>query len=537
MKKILIFIALAVAAATVAAQFSPMNPRKKIAQAEAYVAAYYVDTVNEDKLVEDAIKGMLKELDPHSAYSSPEETRELNEPLEGNFTGIGITYNMSTDTLFVLSTVAGGPSEKVGILPGDKIIAVNDTSIAGKKLKTSQIQKMLRGPKGTKVNLSVIRRKGLAYDTVPFTVTRDLIPINSVDVAYMVDPTTGYISLNKFAATTQKEMLDAIKKLKKQGMKDLILDLTDNGGGYLDAAVHLVSEFVEPSSIVTYTKGLNQPVRYYRADPSSSRPLMEDGRLVVMVNQYSASASEITAGALQDHDRAVVVGRRTYGKGLVQRPFPFEDGSMMRLTIAHYYVPSGRDIQKPYKPGETEDYYKDIKSRFDHGELMHADSIQLPDSLRVYTLRNRRPVYGGGGILPDVFVPLDTTANTDWYRNLVAKGCYNQYIINYVDANRTQLKKNYKTADDYIERFVVTDEMIEELAARGESEGVKRDSAQIAQSAPVIKMGIKAQVGRDVFNEETFYRIFNQNDDIFKEAYRLIKSDEYNTLLAPKQEE
>lgn len=502
---------------------------RKIALAESAIAQLYVDTIDETKLVEDAIKGMLEGLDPHSSYTSPEETKELNEPLQGNFSGIGITFNMNQDTLYVIQTVSGGPSEKVGILAGDRIISVNDTSIAGQKMKNSDIMKRLRGPKGTKVDVTVLRGK----EEIPFRITRDDIPIYSVDAAYMVDDSTGYIRLNKFAAETPEEMRKALADLKKKGMENLILDLTDNGGGYLQAAVEMLGEFLEPGSLAVYTEGLNSPRNDNFTHPHGKKPLFADGRLVVMLNQYSASASEITAGAVQDWDRGLVVGRRSFGKGLVQRPIPFPDGSMIRLTVAHYYTPTGRDIQKPYTKGDTKSYNHDIADRFENGELMHADSLKYNDSLKVKTIRLKRDIYGGGGIYPDSFVALDTMENTKYYRNIMAKGLLNRYVISYVDAHRKELQKKYRTADDYVENFEVTPEMLEALKAMGDADGVEFNEEEYQRSEPLFKMIIKALIGRDVYDNATYFKVYNRHDPVFKEAVRLIGSDDYPLLLGP----
>lgn len=511
-----------------------LDPGHKLRIAEAAVAKFYIDTVNENKLVDAAIVAMLKELDPHSAYSTPEETRELNEPLQGNFSGIGISFNMNQDTLYVIQTVAGGPSERVGILAGDRIIAVNDTSIAGQKLKNSEIMKRLRGPKGTKVDVTVLRRRsGSPADTIDFRITRADIPIYSIDASYMVDDHTGYIRVNKFAAETAKEFSDAVKDLKKRGMKNLVLDLVDNGGGYLNAAVEMLGELLPTGQLAVYTEGLNSPRNDNLAFPSGRRPLFPDGRLVVMVNQYSASASEITSGAIQDWDRGVIVGRRTFGKGLVQRPIPFPDGSMMRLTIAHYYTPSGRDIQKPYEKGKGNEYAKDINERFAHGELMHADSIKYIDSLRVSTLRLGRPIYGGGGISPDVFVPLDTMAFTKYYRNLVAKGVINQTAIDYVDANRKMLKKLYANDDEFVKSFQPGQDLFDSLIAAGTKEGVEYDEEQFLLSRELISMILKGLIGRDVFDNATYFKVYNLYDPIFRRALEVITTDEYDEMLNP----
>lgn len=532
MKKILILPLLALLGSS--AYVGAQHASQKLRMAESAISQLYVDTVNEDKLVEEAIKGMLNSLDPHSTYSTPEETRELNEPLQGNFSGVGITYNMNQDTLYVIQTVSGGPSERVGILAGDRIIAVGDSVIAGRKKNTRDIQKLLRGPKGTDVDVRVLRNSGGEVDTIDFRITRADIPVYSVDAAYMVDPQTGFIRLNKFAADTPKEINAAIAKLQKKGMKQLILDLTDNGGGYLNSAVELLGEFLTPGSLTVYTEGTNSPRHEMHASPKGKAPLFADGRLVVMVNQYSASASEITSGALQDWDRGVIVGRRTFGKGLVQRPIPFPDGSMIRLTVAHYYTPTGRDIQKPYDKGSKNKYDKDIIDRLNSGELMHADSVRHIDSLRVNTLVSNRPIYGGGGISPDRFVALDTTANTKYYRNIVAKGLINRYVINYVDAHRKQLKKDYRNDDAFVEKFKVSDAMISDLVAMGVKEGIEPEPEQCEKSMPLFKMIIKGLIGRDVYNNETYFKVYNTYDPIFKSALETINSADYDKLLRPQ---
>lgn len=524
----LIFIAALICAGCAMAK-SSFDAVNKLRMAEMAISQLYVDTINEDKLVEDAIKGMLENLDPHSSYSNPEETKDLNEPLQGNFSGIGITFNMAEDTLYVIQTVAGGPSEKVGILAGDRIIAVNDTSIAGQKMKNSEIMKRLRGPKGTKVDVTVLRSR----DTIPFRITRDDIPIFSVDAAYMVNDSTGYIRINKFAAETPNEVRKALSDLKKLGMQNLILDLTDNGGGYLQASVEMLGEFLEPGSLAVYTEGTNSPRNDNKTHPHGKTPLLEDGRLVVMLNQYSASASEITAGAIQDWDRGLIVGRRSFGKGLVQRPIPFPDGSMIRLTVAHYYTPTGRDIQKPYEKGNSKSYNKDIAERFDNGELMHADSIKYIDSLKVKTLRLNRDIYGGGGIYPDSFVPLDTMEYTKYYRNVMAKGILNKYVIKYVDEYRKELKKKYKTDNDFVDHFEVTPDMLNSIKEMADNDEIEFNREEFDRSEPLFKMIIKALIGRDVYDNATYFKVYNRHDPVFKEAVRLIGSDDYPLLLGP----
>lgn len=514
--------------------YRPDAPEQKLLMAEQAIARLYVDSVDNNKLVEDAIRGMLEKLDPHSSYSNAEETKELNEPLQGNFSGIGISFNMNSDTLYVIQTVAGGPSERVGILAGDRIIEVNDSAIAGVKMKNSDIMKRLRGPKGTDVRVKVLRFDGAATpDTIDFNITRADIPIYSVDAAYMVDAETGYIRLNKFAAETAEEVRKSVRKLKKEGMRKLILDLTDNGGGYLQAAVELLGEILEPGAMSVYTEGLNSPRFDAFAHPAGKKPLLADDQLVVMVNQYSASASEITSGAIQDHDRGVIVGRRSFGKGLVQRPIPLPDGSMIRLTVAHYYTPTGRNIQKPYEKGDEDSYRKDIMDRYNRGELMHEDSIRRNDSTIYRTLRLNRPVYGGGGITPDVFVPLDTMSYTKYYRNVLAKGLINRYAIRYVDANRKQITRQYPSDDSYVKHFTVDDAMVAELREMADKEGVEFNEEQYERSLPLFKMILKALIGRDIYNNETYFKVYNLDDPIFRKAYEIIKSPQYSTILSP----
>lgn len=533
MRKSLILLgALAlIAASGIANGQSFVNHNQKLRMAEAAISQFYVDTVNEAKLVEDAIRGMLEGLDPHSQYSNPEETRELNEPLAGNFSGIGISFNMNQDTLYVIQTVSGGPSERVGILAGDRIVEVNDTVIAGVGMKNTRIMKMLRGPKGSDVDVKVVRHSNGVPEKIDFTITRADIPIYSVDAAYMVDPKTGYIRVNKFAAETAKEVAAALADLKKKGMDRLILDLVDNGGGYLNASVELLSEFIEPGKLAVYTEGTNSSRQNHTTRPSGGKPLFADGRLVVMTNQYSASASEITSGAIQDWDRGLIVGRRTFGKGLVQRPIPFPDGSMIRLTVAHYYTPTGRDIQKPYTKGDQKAYHEDIIERYNHGELMHADSVKFVDSLRVETLKHHRPIYGGGGIYPDKFVPLDTTEFTKYYRNVMAKGLINRYVIRYVDEHRKEIKRQFKDDDAFLAGFTVTPEMLAKLDEMAKADGVEYDAEEAKTSAPLFSMIIKALIGRDIYDNSTYFKVYNQHDPIFIEALKLINSDEYDRLL------
>lgn len=510
-----------------------LTPDRKLLMAEQVIERFYVDSVDAGNMVQDAIVAMLKTLDPHSSYSDPEETKELTTPLEGNFSGIGVQFNMLNDTLFVIQTTSGGPSEKVGILPGDRIVQAGDSVIAGRKLPNSRIIKILRGPKGSEVDLKVLRR-GEAQPIV-FHVVRDDIPVYSVDAAYMADPTTGYIRVSRFGEETDKEFEAALEKLRKQGMKNLIVDLEDNGGGYLQAAHQLASHFLDKGDMVVYTDAPKMGRTVYAVEKPGN---FNKGRLVIMANQYSASASEILSGAVQDNDRGLIVGRRTFGKGLVQRPFPFPDGSMIRLTVSRYYTPSGRSIQKPYAPGDEESYRKDMLHRYEAGEFSSADSIHLPDSLRFETLHNHRPVYGGGGIMPDLFVPIDTTAFTPYYRNLVAKGILNRFCITYVDRNRSQLNREYPDVDAFIAKFNVDSAMIEDIVKLGVADSVKLDSAQLERSRPMIETIVKGIIARDLFDTSAYFRVVNpQLSPVYREALGLINDERrYNRLLREGRE-
>lgn len=513
-------------AGTLLAQ-APSSQNRKLGVAEFAINSLYVDKVDEEKLVEDAIKGMLNELDPHSNYLDPKEVKEMNEPLQGNFDGIGIQFNMMKDTLYVIQTISGGPSEKVGLMAGDRIITVNDSTIAGVKMSNSDIMKRLRGKKGTTVRVGVLR-KGV-QEPVVFRITRDKIPIYSLDAAYMADPHTGYIRLNRFAATTHDEFVKALRDLQKKGARNLILDLQGNGGGYMNTAVGIADEFLDGGEMIVYTEGRRSPRDEAVA---TAKGIFQDGKLVILVDETSASASEIVTGAVQDWDRGVVVGRRTFGKGLVQRPVPLPDGSMIRLTVARYYTPSGRSIQKPYKAGGIEQYNKDLINRYNHGELSNADSIHFPDSLRYHTLRNGRTVYGGGGIMPDYFVPLDTTRFTDYHRNLVAKGILNQWSVAYLDENRKEMSKKYKNLDDYIVQFVVTEDMLNDVVKLGEKDSIKFNEEQFDVSSPLLRLQLKGLLARDLFDMGAYFQIMNASNNSFLKALEIINDDKrYEKLL------
>lgn len=527
------------AAATfgISAQYSRSNSasrqQQKLLMVENIVNNLYVDNVDEEKIVENAVRGILENLDPHSSYSTKEETTSSQETMQGSFSGIGIQFNMQKDTLYVVQTIAGGPSEKVGILPGDRFIAVDDSIIAGRKLKNTDIMKRLRGPKGTKVNIKV--KRGSNAELLEFRITRDDIPLNSIDAVYMADGKTGYIRLSRFAATSYKEFKDAITKLKKQGMQQLILDLTDNGGGYMQIAAQIANEMLNRGNLIVYTQGRKSPRQNLNADGSGT---FRTQKVVVMINQFSASASEILSGAVQDWDRGVVVGRRSFGKGLVQREFLLPDSSSFRLTIARYYTPSGRNIQKPYVKGDREDYDKDIIDRYNHGELQSADSIHFADSLKHTTLRLHRTVYGGGGIMPDVFVPLDTTQYTDYHRRLVAKGIIPQFALRYVDKNRADLKAQYPDAQKFIKEFTVTNEMLNNLVDAGKAEKVDFDKSQFAKSKEMLRTFVKAAIANDLFSTGAYFQIVNEQNDIYKEALSIINDDaRYHKIISPRTEQ
>ncbi|WP_296261343.1 S41 family peptidase [uncultured Phocaeicola sp.] len=492
------------------------SPSRKLQLAEFAIANLYVDEVDEDELVEDAIISMLKELDPHSTYSDPEEVRKLNEPLQGNFDGIGIQFNMATDTLFVIQPVSGGPSEKVGILAGDRIIEVNDTVIAGVKMSTEDVMRRLRGKRGTKVNVK-IQRRGVK-ELLPFTITRDKIPVYSLDASYMVNDHIGYIRINRFAATTGKEFVDALHRLQKAGMKDLILDLQGNGGGYLNAAIELADQFLGRKELIVYTEGRRNPRAEFDAKGDGD---FLNGRLVVLVDEFSASASEIVTGAIQDWDRGVVVGRRTFGKGLVQRPVDLPDGSMIRLTVARYYTPSGRCIQKPYE--SVEEYNRDLIDRYNRGEMLSADSIHFPDSLRYKTLRLGRTVYGGGGIMPDYFVPVDTTMYTDYYLALRDKGAIVQQNLKWVDAHRAEWLKRYKDFRHFDREFEITPAMLEELKALGKTLGAEYKEEEYQAALPLIKAQLKALIARDLWDMSEYFQIINRLSASMNKAVELLE--------------
>ena len=497
---------------------------RKLHMAEFAINNLYVDKVNEDKLVEVAIVKMLSTLDPHSTYANSDEVKKMNEPLQGNFEGIGVQFNMAEDTLLVIQPVSGGPSEKIGILAGDRIIAVNDTAIAGVKMSTDEVMRRLKGPKGSIVNLTVLRR-GIK-DLLSFKVKRDRIPLYSLDASYMIQDKIGYIRINRFASTTADEFTKAFKELKAKGMKDLVLDLQDNGGGYLNAAIDLANEFLGAKELIVYTEGQRTPRSEFFAKGTGK---FQKGRLVVLVNEFSASASEILSGAIQDWDRGLIVGRRSFGKGLVQRPIDLPDGSMIRLTVARYYTPAGRCIQKPYE--NIEKYNMDLINRYNKGEMMNSDSIHFPDSLKCKTKKFERVVYGGGGIMPDYFVPVDTTLYTDYHRNLAAKGTVLKMTLKYVENNRKELLNKYKTFSDYNDKFEVSNSMIEELVAMGTEAKVELKKEQLKISEPLLKTQLKALIARDLWDMNEYFHVMNSANESVKKAVEILQSGDYDKKL------
>lgn len=526
MRKIFIASFCLIATISLTAQSFNSIHQRKLGNAYTIISNLYVDSINEKKLVETAIVSMLKELDPHSSYIPKEEVDRVNEPLEGSFEGVGIQFQMLEDTLLVVQTISGSPAARVGIQAGDRMVYIGDELIAGVKMMNSDIMKRLRGPKGSEVTVKMNRRG--QKELLVFKITRDKIPVFSIDAAYMIDKEIGYIRINNFGATTYEEFLKAMAKLQKAGMKSLVLSLQGNGGGYLNAAWQIADEFLGRDQLVVYTEGLNQPRSVMTATAAGR---FETGRLVVLVDEYSASASEIVSGAVQDWDRGLVIGRRTFGKGLVQRQIPLVDGSMMRLTTARYYTPTGRSIQKPYKDG-IDSYEKDLINRYNHGELLHADSIHFPDSLKYQTLRLKRTVYGGGGIMPDIFVPIDTTRFTDYHRKVVARGVMNRYSLQYIDNNRSALQKRFTNFDKFRKDFKVSDKMFADLAEAATKEGIEMNDMEFEKSKALMGLQIKALVARDLWETNEYYQIMDEENESLQKAIQILRTQgQYQNLL------
>lgn len=488
---------------------------KKLTSALQIIDLFYVDTVNNNKLVETAIVNMLKQLDPHSTYWTKEDMKEANEPLIGNFEGIGVQFSIVKDTIMVVTPTPGGPSEKLGIQAGDRIVKIDGQDATGSEINNNWVIKHLRGTKGTKVNVSIYR-KG-KKDLIEYTITRDKIPINSIDATFMASKDIGYIKLNRFGSTTMEEFSASVKELKSSGMKSLILDLRGNGGGYLQTAVDLADEFLGKKKLVVYTEGNNSPKVTYDATGKGD---FEKGKLVILVDEASASASEIVSGAVQDWDRGLIMGRRSFGKGLVQKPFPLPDGSAIRLTTAKYFTPTGRCIQKPYNEG-TDKYFKDLTERYKHGETFHPDSIKFPDSLKYFTPKNR-VVYGGGGIMPDIFIPADTSRISDYYSNILRKGLMYQYSLQYIDKNRDSLKNKYNDAASFIKGFQIDEAIQNAFISYAEADSVKKDADGFELSKEYITNQLKANIGRGLFDINTYFMISSDIDDVYQEAIEAI---------------
>ena len=492
---------------------------QKLLVAEGAISALYVEEVDEKKIVEKAIIGMLEELDPHSTYLTPEENDKSNETLMGSFEGIGVQFNMVEDTLFIVQPIPDGPSEKVGIMAGDRIVTVNDTTIAGVKMSQEAIMKRLRGPKGTKVDLGINRRG--VKELLHFTVVRDKIPVNTVDAAYMIRPGIGYIKVSSFGATTVDEFEDKLAVLRSQGAQSLILDLQGNGGGLLMAAVGMANEFLGRDQMVVYTEGRRSPKSGYLAD---GRGRFRDGKLVVLIDEYSASASEIVSGAVQDWDRATIVGRRSFGKGLVQRPIEFHDGSLIRLTVAKYYTPSGRCIQKPY--GKDVDYGDDILERLHRGELTNRDSIHFPDSLKYSTKIEHRTVYGGGGIMPDIFVPLDTTRTNQYYRNVTAKNVVLNTSLQYTERNRRSIQRRYRSFEEFNNGYEIGPDVLKMFQDKAKDAKVEFDEAQYQESLPIFKTQLKATIARLIWGMNAYYQVVQDLDETIQRAVKYMETGE-----------
>ena len=586
MKKTLIFTFFVLFGISLFAQNKNIDrDTKKMLRLMYMINNYYVDTTNMPKLTEAAIEGMLKELDPHSTYIPKKEVQKMNEPLQGNIIGIGVTFQLLNDTIHVMDVVADGPAEKVGMFPGDKIVKVNDSAATGDSIDNEWVMSRLRGKKGSMVKVEVAR---IGKDNIVFDIKRDNIPLNSIDTWFMIDKEVGYIALRRFAQKSDEELQNAIKDLKSQGMKKLIFDLRSNGGGYLETAFKICEEFLSEEKMVVYTEGEKQPRQEWKT--TSRKGEFEKGNLVILTDEYTASASEITSGAVQDWDRGVIVGRRTFGKGLVQRPFNLDDGSQVRLTIARYYIPSGRCIQKPYDNG-VDDYRQDYQKRYSHGEMIYADSISFPDSLKYHT-NNNRVVYGGGGIMPDIFVPMDTTRASDYYINLRSKNLFNEYSINYAEANREELLKKYPTYEDfnkawdeldlmqefqhyadekgvkpdaiktdwvnnmvrdylkentkdstttynsyvdYAKEILEGDKMLKEILSKAEQEDIKQQE-YIKNSNLYIESNLKGFIARNLYGTKYYYKAIQQNDETLQTALKIIKDDkQYNKILKSKK--
>ena len=536
--KAFLFAAVCLVSVAATAQIQPNRPQQpqtkgqmnsqKLATTLYLIENFYVDTANIDKVTEDAIVAALKELDPHSAYISKKDVEKANEPLVGSFEGIGVTFQLIRDTITVISPTAGGPSEKVGIMAGDQFIKIDGEESVGKKVDNEYVQKHLRGKKGTKVTVSV--KRGNDPELIDFEITRDKIPLNSINAAYMLDNHVGYIKLDRFAQESTAEFKEAFTKLQSQGMESLIFDLRGNTGGYLNTAIELVDQFITEDKLIVFTEGIHSPRQEWR---STKAGLYTIGKLVVLIDEGSASASEILSGAIQDHDRGVVIGRRSFGKGLVQRPFNLPDGSQMRLTTSRYHTPSGRCIQRPYEKG-AEDYAKEMEKRLKHGEYYHADSIHFPDSLK-YKTDGGRTVYGGGGIMPDIFIPVDTAYNSKLYTNLVRKGALNRFTTDYGLKHRDEIKAQYGDFEHFNKSFVVDNDLVNGLKKAAEEAKVQWDEEQFKHSEKFLLLQMKALIARNVWETQQYYQVMSTVDPGIQKALEVLGNEKsYKKLLKGK---
>ena len=509
---------------------SKINTSQKFDEVLTYINKMYVDTVNDNQLTEAAIVAMLEKLDPHSVYISKEEVDGANQQIDGSFVGVGIRFQILKDTLMVVATIPGGPSEKLGILPGDKIIRVEGKNLAGIGLKTTQVREHLMGELGSKVKLEILRRN--TKKPLNYVVTRDRIPVNSVDCYYMVTPEIGYIKLNSFSRSTVEEMHKGINELKLKGMKNLIFDLQGNGGGLLYAAQKVADEFLSKDKLIVYSEGRSQPRSDLKAGETG---LWEDGKLILLTDEHSASASEIVSGAIQDWDRGLIVGRRTFGKGLVQRPIDLSDGSQIRLTIARYYTPAGRFIQKSYDDKEA--YEKDLTQRYLNGEFQHADSIHLPDSLKHLTLITKRTVYNGGGIMPDVFVSLDTADITDYFKHIIQGGHVNSFALTYTNENRDKLLKLHPSFTTYKTNFNCDEKFMTDFFAYVKKEDPKLEfnKEEYKTSEKLIKLRLKSLLAQDLWGYNEFFQIYNDSNEVLQKAIKILELNEYDSMNLDKK--
>ena len=483
----------------------------KLDEVVKYINSYYVDTANTNQLFETAITSMLQELDPHSTYANASDNKAMMESLEGAFEGVGIQFSIMNDTIMVISTVSGGPSEKQGIRAGDRIVTVDGKNVAGVGIQNDEVLKLLRGKKKTTVNIG-IKRQGFTqiYD---YTVTRDVIPTYTVDIAYMVDSQTGYIKINQFGATTAREFSDAIEQLKKKGMSKMILDLRSNSGGFLDAAIQICDEFLPKGEMIVYTEGLHVPTDKIYATKYGN---FEEGEVIVLIDDFSASASEIVAGAIQDNDRGIVVGRRSFGKGLVQRQIDLSDKSSIRLTVARYHTPSGRCIQREYGKG-TEAYYEDFIDRYYRGEMSHSDSIKFDENQK-FTTKKGRTVYGGGGIMPDYFIPLDEDSTLNAYYQVLNSSAIIQFAFNYATDHKDNILKQFPTAQDYVKKMTVSNDLLKQLLNFYTQKTGQKVKDLNNESIKELKVWLKALIGRDIYQDEAFYPVINSTDKTFLKA-------------------